>query len=72
MVVCVTCKAEMKPVKNGMYVRFNTNGEHAYPADLLECPVCNNQIATTNTNAIYDEDARRNTEFDVWMDKGIK
>jgi len=67
MQVCVQCKKEMLCSENGVAVRFNENGEHAYVGDRFECLTCGSEVIVTNANAMYDPDARLSRPNDIWM-----
>jgi hypothetical protein len=69
MIVCPTCKKELQCKKTGMSVRFDETGQHCYAGDIHKCPECGLEVVVTNGSSFYDEDAKRETEWDVWMDK---
>lgn len=45
--VCMSCRVEMRPAKNGVILQANTESGPYYKvaADLVECPECHVQVA---------------------------
>lgn len=52
MLVCVTCRREMRCERNGVGVDFG--GGHVYPGDRFRCPGCGAQVIRTNAGPSHD------------------
>jgi len=61
MIICVKCRKEMLPDKNGVGADYG-NG-HVYPGDRYKCPECGNMILTTNSRPIYDANYDSQREY---------
>ena len=63
MIVCPTCRKEMRVEKMGVAVRWR--GTHAYFGDLWECPKCHKQVVHCNTIPCHNDKMKKD---DVYMD----
>jgi hypothetical protein len=61
MIICVKCKIEMKPDKNGVGADYG-NG-HVYPGDRYKCSICGNMVLQTNSAPIYDANYDSQQEY---------
>jgi DNA-directed RNA polymerase subunit RPC12/RpoP len=52
MIICVQCRKEMLPDKNGVGADYG-NG-HVYPGDRYKCPECGYMALATNGRPVYD------------------
>lgn len=67
MIVCVSCKKEMKCVYNGATCRWN-NGTHIYNGDEYKCRNCGTTIVLCNSTPTHDDDPKIG-KHDHLMDK---
>lgn len=67
MIVCISCKKEMKCIHIGATCRWN-NGTHVYNGDEYKCNNCGNRIVLCNSTPTYDSDPKIR-ENDYLMDK---
>lgn len=61
MIVCCTCRKEMRCDKNGVGADFG-NG-HIYASDRYRCDTCGALILKTNATAGYDPDHQYQEEY---------
>jgi hypothetical protein len=59
MIVCVTCKLEMKCVETGLGARFYD--AHVYPGDAFLCDGCNAHIIKTTSSPVHDPERKIKT-----------
>lgn len=67
MIICTACKKEMVCVRNGVPVRYGTDGSHVYSGDKYECSECGAKIINCNNNPYYDPEPNIQSH-DVCMD----
>lgn len=62
MIICVTCRVEMRCDKNSVGAHFGGHG-HVYPTDRFKCPACGTVVLVTNRSPIYDPELQTQEEY---------
>jgi len=52
MIVCTSCKKEMRCVKTGLVAVWNSS--HCYAGDEFECPQCNSKTLVISGESYFD------------------